>query len=188
MGVFEAVAEGNRLRLAERNERLGAEAAALAAKQAAAAEAEGNADLDRRRQEARVAASLDYVHKHRAAGVFGSSALKANAAETAFNAALADPSSSVETLFSAWSAYQSAAATHRIVHDRFVRYGWTTANPGRQYFNGAYVDHTIVPSFASLLDRVVAARTALSVKAAPDEAELYAKADEAGDKAAQAIQ
>lgn len=188
MGVLESTQEGQRRWATERAERIEAEQAALAEKQAAAAEAERNADRDRRREEARRDARLNYVQKHQASSAFGSSALKANAAETAFNVALADPSSSVERLFTTWSAYQAAAAAHRIVLDRYISYSRTTANPGQEDFRGAYVDHTVVPPFGEVLERVLAARTASAVKAVPNEGEFYEKANEAGEAAAKAVQ
>jgi hypothetical protein len=187
MGVLEARQEATRRWTAERDERLEAAAAALAEKQAAEAEQERNADRDRRREEARRDARLNYVQKHQASGASGESALKANAAETAFNVALADPSSSVQTLFSAWSAYQGAAAAHRIVFSRFITYSRMAANPGPQDPLGA-VDNTVIPPFSEVLERVLATRLASAVRAVPNEGAFYEKATEAGEAAAKAVQ
>jgi hypothetical protein len=187
MGTLEAVAEGQRRFLAERNSRLEAEAAALAAKQAEEAEKAAHADRDRRREEARRDASLAYMAKWQSGGAWLAAANAAAAARSAFDAALAEPKPSVEKLFAAYSDVEASMAVTAALRNGFADYHFRTTHPGEQPMP-RYVDRSPKPSFDDLLWQVVAARSAAAASTAQVPNEVFSKADQAGEAAARAVQ
>jgi hypothetical protein len=185
MGVLEAVNESKRRYTAERAERIAAEQAALAAKQAEAAEKERNADLNRRREEARQNARLGYIVKVKP---LDAAAIAANEAQSALDAALADPASAtVEQLFTLWSTSLSARAAHTALRASVSAYEFIATHPGEQ-LPARYIDRAPKPTFVDLLSQVVAARAAAAAKAVQVPAEVFAKADLAGEQAAKAVE
>ncbi|HVB77230.1 MAG TPA: hypothetical protein VNI34_05440 [Candidatus Nitrosotalea sp.] len=184
MGVLEATQEAHRRYAAERAERLAIEQAALTAKQAEAAEAERNKDRDERRESARRDARLNAVTT---ASPLDATAIAANSAAAAFDAAQSDPAATVETLFSAFVATTATAAVHSATRKLVEQYRFAAANPG-QPVPARYIDRTPQPSFSEVLDRVVAARAAAAAALAGVQPELFSKADAAGERAAEAIE
>jgi len=183
MGSLEARQAGQRRFVAERQERLEAEQAALAAQQAEAAEAERNKDRDERRETARRDARLNYIAK---AKPLEATAIAANSAASALEAVLADPKASVERLFAAWAATQTATAVHAAIRGTVERHTFTVSHPD-QPVPARYRDSAPQPSFSDVLDRVVAARAASAASAAVVPAELLSRADREGEKTAQAV-
>lgn len=184
MGVLEARQEGQRRFLAERAERLAIEEAARAEQVAEAEAKQATADLDERRARARQDARLDHVRRARP---LEATALRANAAQQAFDATLSDPKATVEQLLVAFTAMRASAAVHSAIRSSLEAYEFTVSHPG-QLVPARYRDSSPQPTFADVLDRVVAARAASAASAAVLPAELFAKADQAGEKAARAVE
>jgi hypothetical protein len=187
MGTLEAVAEGQRRFLAERNSRLEAEAAALAAKQAEEAETARNADRDQRREEARRDARLAYMAKWQSGGAWIAARNAASAARSAFDAALAEPKPSVEKLFAAYSDEEASMAVVVALRDSLGAYLFRTTHPGEQPLP-RYLDRTPKPAFDGLLLQVVAARSAAAASTAAVPNDVFSLADKAGEAAAKAVQ
>lgn len=187
MGTQEAVAEGQRRFVAERNARIEAEKAVRAAQQAEAEAKERNADRDRRREEARRDASLASLVKWQSGGAWQAAANAANSARSAFDVALADPSSSVEKLFAAYcdaeTSMGAAVALRNTIDDFRTRLTHPDEEPMPRY-----VDRTPRPSFGDLLTQVVAARSAAAASGVLVPNDVFTKADEAGEAAAKAVQ
>lgn len=187
MSVYEAVAEGQRRFMAERNARLEAEAAALAAKQAAEAEKERNADRDRRREEARQAACLAHLAKWQSGPAWQAAESAASAASAALDAVLAQPKATVSQLFAAYSDATSTAATIEAFRNCMGDGRYRATHPGERPMV-RYLDRTPKPGFDDLLTQVIASRAAAAASTAPSPNDVFAKADQAGDAAAKAIQ
>lgn len=184
MGIAEARREAQRRFTAERQERLEAEQAALAAQQAEAAEAERNKDRDERRESARRDARLNYLAK---AGPLEATAVSANSAQQAFDAILADSKATVSTLFEAWTALQTATAVHAALRGTVERYTFAVSHPG-QPLPTRYRDSAARPTFADVLDQVASSRAAVAASAAQVPPSVFAAADQAGDRAAKAVE
>jgi hypothetical protein len=187
MGVPEAVAEGQRRFVAERNSRLEAEAAALAEKQAEEAEKARNADRDQRREEARQAASLAYMTNWQSGGAWLAAANAANAARLAFDAVLAEPKATVSQLFAAYADVDATMAVTVALRESFGDYMFRTTHAGEQPMP-KYLDRTPRATFNDLLTQVVAARSAAAASTAQVPGDVFTAADAAGDKATQAVQ
>lgn len=184
MGVAEARAEAQRRYTKERQDRLEAEQAEAAEKQAAAEAKERTRDRDERRESARRDARLSYITR---AKPLEATAVAANAAQAAFDAVSADPRATVERLFATFSAMQSAAAVHARLRAAVELFQFTVNNPD-QPIPVRSIDSTPQPTFADVLSQAVAARAAVAASAAVVPPELFARANSEGDEAAKAVE
>lgn len=185
MGVPEAVAEGNRRFAAERSERQAQAEAARAEQVAKAAELARTKDLEERRESARRDGRLNYIAKVKP---LEASALAANRAQSALDAALSDPASAtVEELFTLWSARETTKAAHATLRASVAAYEFIATHPGEQ-LPGRYIDRTPQATFADLLSQVIGARAAATALAAQVPTEVFAKADQAGEQAAKLVE
>jgi hypothetical protein len=184
MGILESRQLANRRAVAERNERIEAEQAARAEQVAEAEAKQATADLDERRETARQNARLDHVRRARP---LEATAITANSAQAAFAATVSDPKATVEQLLVAFTAMRASAAVHSAIRASVDAYQFTATHPG-QPLPTRYRDSSPQPTFADVLDQVVAARASASASAAVVPADLFSKADSEGEKAARAVE
>jgi hypothetical protein len=184
VGILESTQIAQRRFVAERAERLAIEEAARAEQVAEAEAKQATADLDERRARARQGARLDHVRR---AKPLEATALRANAAQQAFAATLRDPKATAEQLLVAFTAMRASAAVHSAIRASVDAYEFTATHPG-QPLPTRYRDSSPQPTFADVLDQVVAARAAASASAAAVPADLFSGADSEGEKAAQAVE